>query len=83
MVLVIYTVIPYMIWLGIDVFRYNKSLKKGKRVIFWYEIRLCLKAKGKWDKWKKYYYNPFDPNYVSYLEISCNEADFNTKNQYI
>lgn len=28
--LVIYSVIPYMIWLGIDVFRYNKNLKKGK-----------------------------------------------------
>lgn len=27
---VIYSVIPYMIWLGIDVFRYNKNFKKGK-----------------------------------------------------
>lgn len=27
---VIYAVISYMIWLGIDVFRYNKNLKKGK-----------------------------------------------------
>lgn len=30
MALVIYSVIPYMIWLGIDFFRYNKNLKKGK-----------------------------------------------------
>lgn len=27
--LVIYSVIPYMIWLAIDVFRYNKNFKKG------------------------------------------------------
>lgn len=30
MAIVIYSVIPYMIWLGIDIFRYNKNLKKGK-----------------------------------------------------
>ena len=30
MAIVIYSVILYMIWLVIDVFRYNKSLKKGK-----------------------------------------------------
>ena len=27
---VIYSIIPYVIWLGIDVFRYNKNFKKGK-----------------------------------------------------
>jgi len=30
MVIVIYSLITYMIWLGIDVFRYNKNFKKGK-----------------------------------------------------
>jgi hypothetical protein len=28
--LVIISVISYMIWLGIDLYRYNKNLKKGK-----------------------------------------------------
>ncbi|MBZ9606708.1 hypothetical protein G9F73_002500 [Clostridium estertheticum] len=28
--ILIYSAIPYMIWLGTDVFRYNKNLKKGK-----------------------------------------------------
>ncbi len=32
MELIIYTCIPYMIWLGIDVFRYNKNLKKGRDI---------------------------------------------------
>lgn len=27
---VFYSVIPYIIWLGIDIFRYNKNFKKGK-----------------------------------------------------
>lgn len=28
-----------------------------------------------------YYYNPFDPNYVSYLVYSCNDEDFNNETE--
>jgi hypothetical protein len=32
--LVIFSVIPYMIWLGLDFFRYNKNLKKKEKIYF-------------------------------------------------